>query len=175
MRCSVLQRVAACCVTSKCHVRISHVARMNQSCRTFESFMSHVWISHATHMNFYQTWFGAALLNPVREQVLVCVKVFSHRILRVVMSRVWMRHVTRMNVARHTCLCKYVWIQMCMNASIHECKCVCMQMCMIKYECNMYECICVWMYMNANACACKCIWIQMYMNANIYKCKCTWM
>jgi len=33
------------------HIRMSHVTHMNESCHTYERVMSHIWMSHVTHMN----------------------------------------------------------------------------------------------------------------------------
>jgi len=33
------------------HIWMSHVTHMNDSCHTYERVMSHIWTSHVTHMN----------------------------------------------------------------------------------------------------------------------------
>ena len=33
------------------HIWMSHVSHMNESCHTYEWVMSHIWMSHVTHMN----------------------------------------------------------------------------------------------------------------------------
>jgi len=36
------------------HIQICHVTRMNESCLTYEWVMSHIWMSHVTHLSFHQ-------------------------------------------------------------------------------------------------------------------------
>jgi len=59
-----------------------HVTYMDESCHMYEGVMSHVWISHVTHIKC--SW--CAHTNVVLW----------------VISRIWMRHVTHMNQSRHT-------------------------------------------------------------------------
>jgi len=53
LRCSVLQCVAVhCSVTSSDECRKQRMSSgMNESCHTYESVMSHIWMSHVTHMD----------------------------------------------------------------------------------------------------------------------------
>jgi len=61
---------------------MSHVAHMNESCRTYEWVMSHIWMSHVAHRNE------------------------SCRTYERVMSHIWTSHVAHMNKSRHT----YAWV-----------------------------------------------------------------
>ena len=60
------------------HIWMSHVTHMNESCHTYEWVMSHIWMSHVTHMNE------------------------SRHTYEWVMSHIWMSHVTYMNESCHT-------------------------------------------------------------------------
>jgi len=64
------------------HIWMSHVTHMNESCRTYEWAMSHIWMSHVTHTN-----------EPCRTYEWV-------------MSHIRMSHVTHMNESCHT----YEWV-----------------------------------------------------------------
>ena len=64
------------------HIWMSHATHMNESCHTYEWVMSHIWMSHVTHMNE------------------------SRHTYEWVTSHIWMRHVTHMNEACHT----YEWV-----------------------------------------------------------------
>ena len=72
------------------HIWMSHVTHMNESCHTYEWVRSHIWMSHVTHMNeacHTYEW---------------------------VMSHIWMSHVTHMKESCHT----YEWVII-MNESYH--------------------------------------------------------
>jgi len=60
------------------HIWMSHVTHMNESCHTYKWVMSHIWMSHVTHMNE------------------------SCHTYEWVMSHIWMIHVTHMNESCHT-------------------------------------------------------------------------
>jgi len=64
------------------HIWMSHVTHMNESCHTYEWVMSHIQMSYVTHMNE------------------------SCHTYRWVMSHIWMSHVTHMNESWHT----YRWV-----------------------------------------------------------------
>ena len=60
---------------------------MNESCHTYEQVMSHIWMSHVTHL--YES---------------------CHTYERV-LSHIWMSHVTHMNESCHTCkwVMSHIW------------------------------------------------------------------
>jgi len=64
------------------HISMSHVTHMNESCHTYEWVMSHIWMSHVTHIN-----------EPCHTY-------------QWVMSHIWMSHVTHKNEPCHT----YEWV-----------------------------------------------------------------
>jgi len=68
------------------HIWMSHVTHMNESCHTYEWVMSHIWMSHVTHMNE------------------------SCHTYEWVMSYIWMSHVPHTNESCRT----YEWV-MAMN------------------------------------------------------------
>jgi len=39
-----------CALVSRINIRLSHVTHMDESCHTYKWVMSHIWISHVTHM-----------------------------------------------------------------------------------------------------------------------------
>ena len=71
-----------------CLACMSHVAHMNESCRTYEWVMSHIWMSHVAHMN---------------ESCRTYERVTSHIWL---MSHISINDVRQMNESRHT----HTWI-----------------------------------------------------------------
>ena len=81
---SPLNECPACerceCVMS--HMWMSHVTHVNESCHTCEWVMSHIWMSHVTYMNE------------------------SCHTYEWVMSHIWMSHVTHTNESCHT----YEWV-----------------------------------------------------------------
>ena len=64
------------------HIWMSHVTHMNESCHTYEWVMSHIWMRHVTNMNE------------------------SCHTYECVMSHIWMSHVTHMNESCQT----YEWV-----------------------------------------------------------------
>jgi len=64
------------------HIWMSHDTHMNESRHTYEWVMTHIWMSHDTHMN--ESW-------------------HTHEW---VMTHIWMSHDTHMNESRHT----YEWV-----------------------------------------------------------------
>ena len=69
-------------INESCHIRMSHVTHLNESCHTYEWVMSQIWMSHGTHMNE---------LCHLYEWVLL---------------HIWMSHVTRIHESCYT----YTWI-----------------------------------------------------------------
>ena len=80
---------------------------MNESCHTYEWVMSHIWMSHVTHMNeSCHTW------EWVMSHIWVVVShIWMSNLAHVnesrdtyewVMSHIWMRNVTHMNETCHT-------------------------------------------------------------------------
>ena len=61
------------CILVRPHIWVSHVAHMNESCRTNERVMSHMWMSYVAHRNE------------------------SCRTYECVMSHIWMSYVAHMN------------------------------------------------------------------------------
>ena len=96
-----------------------HVPHMNASCHTYESVMSHIWMSHITRMNgschtdtrrwrdeAYLTfnkgsaWEASRLVPHINESCHTYESVMSHR-RRSHVTRI-NSHVTRMNASCHT-------------------------------------------------------------------------
>jgi len=66
------------------HIWMSHVTHMNESCYTYLCIMSHIWMSHVTHeCAMSQIW-------------------MSHITYQWVMSQMWMDHVTHTNKSYRT-------------------------------------------------------------------------
>ena len=76
------------------HIWMSHVTHMNESCHTYEWVMSHVWISHVTHMNesCHTVQIGSQTPSDGYK---------SRHTYEWVMWHVWMSHVTHMNKSQH--------------------------------------------------------------------------
>jgi len=70
------------------HICMSHVTHMNASWHTYECVMSHIWMRHVTHINA------------------------SCHTYESVMSHMWMRHVKHVHVSCHTygCVMSHIWI-----------------------------------------------------------------
>jgi len=83
------------------HVWMIHVTRMNASCHTFESVMSHVeWVQmEIERHNPAAFWRHVTLMNESRY---TCDSV---------MSRIWIRHVTHIKLSCHTCECIHMEIE----------------------------------------------------------------
>jgi len=80
---------------------------LNESCRTCEWVISHVWISHVTRCDMKWEWHDSgnrSLLIMGRSRW-----VMSH----IWMSHIWMSHVTRMNESCHN-----TWYDMDVTASV---------------------------------------------------------
>jgi len=94
-------------------VSMSQTTRMNESCRTYEWVMSHIWMSHVTRMNeschTYEWVMSRIFLMHVNESVWVKSHVWMSHVTNEsvwVKSHVWMSHIIRMNKSRHT----YEWV-----------------------------------------------------------------
>jgi len=107
------------------HIWMSHLAHMNESCRTYEWVMSYVTRtneSRLTHVN--ASWMSEEGLKPkgnahasyewVMSHMCACVMYGSCLTYQWVMSHIWMSHVTHINGSCHT----YEWIMS------HMCACV---------------------------------------------------
>jgi len=68
---------------------MSHVTHMNESCYTYELVMSHISMSHVTHMRSEASMGGWVF----QESCHTCECVVSH---------IWMSHVTHINVSCQT-------------------------------------------------------------------------
>jgi len=92
------------------HIWMSHVTHMNESCRTYEWVMSHIWMSHVAHI----------CMSHVTHMNESC-----HSYGRV-MSHIWMSHVAHMNESRHTSAWVIRYVEMShvthMDESCHICK-----------------------------------------------------
>jgi len=87
------------------HIWMSHVTHMNESCHTYEWVMSHKWMSQVTHMN-------ESYLQPIACEVsFLLSQIATSRIDRV-MSHIWMSHVTNMFESCHTCgwVMSHIWM-----------------------------------------------------------------
>jgi len=84
-----------------CLACMSHVAHMNESCRTYEWVMSHIWMSHVAHMNESRRTYDSC-----RTYLLMMSgKWMSHvtHTHELAMSHISMSHVTHMNESYQTC------------------------------------------------------------------------
>ena len=79
------------------HIWMSHGTHMNESCHTYEWVMLHIWISHVTHMNESCRTY---------EWVMAHIWMSYVRTYEWVMSHIWVSHVTHMNESCHT----YEWV-----------------------------------------------------------------
>ena len=88
------------------HILMSHVTHMNESCCTYEWIMSHIWMSHVAHMNeSYHTY----------ERV---------------MSHTWMSHVTHKDESCHTYENFMSLLKAISMRSPYICTCVCLCVCL---------------------------------------------
>jgi len=67
------------------HMWISHVSHMNQSCLTYELAMSRIWVRHVAHNN--QSYFTFAQAHPL----------LAPHLHLACLSYIWIRHVSHMN------------------------------------------------------------------------------
>jgi len=92
------------------HIRMSHVARMNNTCCAYGWVMSHmnlwgicmschIWISHVTHMNEWSRVMSHMWMRYVTHISESC------HAYEWVMSHIWISHVTHVNKTCHT----YEW------------------------------------------------------------------
>jgi len=93
------------------HIWMSHVTHMNESCHTSEWVMSHIWMSHVTHLNeschtyeWVMSHIWMSRVIHLNESCHRCEWVMSH--LRMITFHVWTHHVTRVNESWH----KYEWV-----------------------------------------------------------------
>jgi len=129
---SRIKRHIARTIRQVSHVWMSHVARMNESCRTYSRVMSHTWTSHVTQvqlLDYYKTheWVSSCIkrhiarmntssLARMNESCRTYEWVTSHvwmshvthtskwcRTYEWGVSHIWMRHVANMNKSWHIC------------------------------------------------------------------------
>ena len=82
------------CIMS--HIWMSHVTHMNGSCPTYEWFKSHMWISHVTHTNeSHDAYEYATSLTQISRVTRMNKPCHSHEW---VMFSVWMSHITHIMV-----------------------------------------------------------------------------
>jgi len=75
------------------HIWMSHVTHMNESRHTYEWVISHIWVSHVTHMNESCHTYEMSHVTHMNE---------SCHTYEWVMSHIWMSHVTHMDESCHT-------------------------------------------------------------------------
>ena len=88
------------------HIWMSHVTHMNESCHTYEWVMSHIWMSHVTHRNESSHTYEWVMSH-------ICISHVTHmnescHTYECVKSHVWMSQVTHMNESCHT----YEWVML---------------------------------------------------------------
>ena len=137
------------------HVWMSHVTHMKASCHTYEWVMSHICMSHVTHMNE------------------------SCHTYEWVVSHIWMSHVTHKNESCHTYECvmtnMYISLVTQINESYHVCTCAfgvsCLRLSNFMYEyesCGtsqsviscIYVCVCVCLSVRV------CVWVCLVTHIN---------
>jgi len=84
-----------CWCSVDAHIWMSHVAHMNESCRTYEWVTGHIWIRHVTQMNESRGTYegGDCGVDTVRM-----------RVDDWVMAHIWMSHGTHVNASCHECV-----------------------------------------------------------------------
>ena len=97
------------------HIWMSHVTHVNESCHICEWVMSHIWMSLVTHMN-QSCHMCEWVMSHIWMSHVTCVNEPCHTY-EWVMSHVWMGHVTHMNSSRVSWVC-----QLCVKASRHTYK-----------------------------------------------------
>ena len=83
------------------HIWISHVTHMIQSCHTDKRVLSHTWMSHVTHMNescHTYEWVMSHIWISHVPQILQII----HRRREIYSSHIWTSHVAQINKSRHT-------------------------------------------------------------------------
>jgi len=117
------------------HLWMSHVAYVNESCRTYEWVMSHIWISHVTHMN--ESCYTYELVScHTYEWVMSRIWKKPCRTYECVMSHIWMSHVAHMNESCRT-------YKRVMHTS---------HVAHMKESCRTYECILSYIWINLRGC-----------------------
>jgi len=100
----------------------SHVAQMSESCHTYESVVSHVWMSHVTCMNE-----SCRTCEWVKSHIWVSRVTHMNQSCRTyewVMSQMWMTHRTRLvpfsfSNSSYICICIGIYISMCMYMCVY--------------------------------------------------------
>jgi len=85
------------------HIWMSHVTHLNESSHTYEWVMSHIWMSHVTHMNKSFTHMNKSW--------------HAHEW---VMPHTWMSHATHMNESCHT----HEWVMSLTRANDEQALCL---------------------------------------------------
>jgi len=142
-----------------CHIWMSHVTHMNESCLTYEWDMSHIWMSHVSHTNescltyescMLHIW-GVSWLSEWVSLSAICVSWrmhvcdMTHVTYESCIALTLMRHVTRygtyMNASCHT----YKWARPCARMSdttrLHWVSCSVMQC--VAVCCSVLQCVAV--------------------------------
>jgi len=125
------------------HIRMSHVTRMNELCRTYEWVVSYISRSYVWHDSFICVTFMCEMMHNISCRAHMHSGLKRHVIVgggqdsftvsdscltyEWVMSHVWMRHGTRMNASNdtHEWVMSHVWTRhvTCMNESCHTWEC----------------------------------------------------
>jgi len=89
--------------------QVSRVTQMHESCHTYKWVMSHIWMSHVTHMDESFTHmneschtYGWVMSHIWMSHVTHTAVLPTTQQDEWIMSRAWMRHITHMNETCHT-------------------------------------------------------------------------
>jgi len=91
------------------HIWMSHVTHMNGSCHTYGWVMSHIWRSHFTHMNeschTYKWVMSHIWVSHVTQMIESCLLVLTSNSAKTWHVSCMARHGTQTNKSRHTYKC----------------------------------------------------------------------
>ena len=174
-------------MNTACHIWMSHVTHMNESCHTYEWVVPHIWMEHVSHMNeSCQTYERGLMKMPCPlDSTKMWRMTMDFMKMRDSMWHVWISHVRHMNADLWKCFCArsllqkspiqeivYVWH---INADLWKCFCArsLLQKSPIK------EIVYVW-HINADLWKChvhwtrrKCDkWRRTYENAFVHRTSC---
>jgi len=79
------------------HIWMSHVTHMNESCHTYEGVMSHMWMSHVTHTGIEAPHRLILYKDESTHESTYEWVILSYHTYEWVISHIWMSHITHMN------------------------------------------------------------------------------
>jgi len=145
------------------HVQVSHATHMNESCNTYERVMSHIWMSHVTRTKWQRP----------RKHVFfaTCTCIYIHIPMYILYVWIWM--VMALFIATYTNIktCTYMHIVIPISRLVSMHICVCIYMCIHIYLCTYHLPIYIltfpsqdWVSMHI----CVCVYIYTHIYLYIY-------